>query len=296
MELPSRLLSGPDVAAGFLLQLSETASPDGLVHTYHLQDAGTDAAAEAVASPSELGFAHPGAACMYGGPRCWERSFAGGDADSSAVRFAYNRFRFVLGALLAQRARKAVVPVAEALRELLGRTAAELESRHAAWSIEGSTGAWILGANIAPRAIRIRTEREGGRILEAALSEFRIEPRSRKPPSEPGAGFETSCFVGTFAQGALVSWQEVAPPSGAERPGAQVGPLSVVPWEKWTVPVRAPEFELARLIDHARSAEARAFAPWLRQRGADPTALQSAIRQSTDPRAVGELSKFVLAS
>ena len=96
------MLSGPDLGAGFLHQLSVEGDTDPRTFTYHAQDGGADAAGPPKGSLDVLDFVHPPSACMYGGPRCWHRRFRLPFADLPKVRLAYNRNRFVLQAMIDQ--------------------------------------------------------------------------------------------------------------------------------------------------------------------------------------------------
>ncbi|MCI4345572.1 MAG: hypothetical protein L3K07_02285 [Thermoplasmata archaeon] len=263
-EPAQRLLSGPDVGGGFLLQLSEERPPLPAGYTYHLQEGGTDAAAAPAASLEPLGFAHPPAACMFGGPRCWERSFAAPGESASAVRNSYNRFRFILGPLLEQRAGRRPVPMEQGLTELLDRLLEPLRLTSVPWEIGGSTGAWIRGVPIAPKHIDVGTTADGARVIGQLLEDARTEPVHERVEPDGRRQLWGSAFLGTLVEGVRVEW------GGATRDveeGAAEGEwhgrglwtrVERVEWHGRRVPLAPLEFELVRLLERGRNPEAEA--------------------------------------
>ncbi|MCI4367618.1 MAG: hypothetical protein L3K08_07695, partial [Thermoplasmata archaeon] len=75
VESARRLISGPDLGAGFLFQLSSDFDSSGASFAFHAQDGGADAAGPPIGPPDFLDYTKPERACMFGGPRCWERRF-----------------------------------------------------------------------------------------------------------------------------------------------------------------------------------------------------------------------------
>ncbi|MCI4364144.1 MAG: hypothetical protein L3K13_07615 [Thermoplasmata archaeon] len=263
-EPAQRLLSGPDVGGGFLLQLSEERPPLPAGYTYHLQEGGTDAAAAPAASLEPLGFSHPAAACMFGGPRCWERSFEAPEESPSSVRNNYNRFRFILGPLLEQRAGRRPVPIERGLTELLDRLLEPLRATSVPWEIGGSTGAWIRGVPIAPRDIDIGTTADGARAIGGLLEDARTEPVHERVVRDGLRQLWGSAFLGTLVEGVRVEWggasrevEQHAPEGEWHGPGLWTR-VERFDWHGRRVPLAPLEFELVRLLERGRAPEAEA--------------------------------------
>jgi hypothetical protein len=263
-EPAQRLLSGPDVGGGFLLQLSEERDPLPPGYTYHLQEGGTDAAAAPAASLEPLGFSHPASACMFGGPRCWERSFADRGESASSVRNCYNRFRFILGPHLEQRAGKRPVPIEAGLGELLDRLLEPLRVASIPWEIGGSTGAWIRGIPIPPKDIDIGTTHDGALEIGKLLEDARTEPVHERIGPDGFSQLWGAAFIGTLVEGVRVEWGGASHEVDARAPeGEWHGPglwtrVERVEWRGRRVPVAPIEFELVRLFERHRTAEVEA--------------------------------------
>jgi hypothetical protein len=251
-ELPEELLAGPDVGGGFLFQLSRAAGPLGGFR-FHLQEAGSDAAGPPPGSPELLHFAHPASPCMFGGPRCWEKRFALPIEATPRVRLAYNRTRFVIGAMLAQAAHRQPAPVEAAATELLERIERPLAERGLRWQIGGSAGAWMRGVPIEPADIDLGIETEGAFLLEELLEPYLVEP-AHVERSGLGERFPVgAAFVGTFQAGMRVEWAGArADAPAGELPTEWSGPEWIerrerVDWKGHEVPLAPLEFELDRI-------------------------------------------------
>ncbi|HTT25423.1 MAG TPA: hypothetical protein VMH90_00475, partial [Thermoplasmata archaeon] len=60
VETSRRLVSGPDLGAGFLFQLSFDRDEGGSSFAFHAQDGGADAAGPPLGPPDFLDYRHPG--------------------------------------------------------------------------------------------------------------------------------------------------------------------------------------------------------------------------------------------
>ncbi len=147
---PSQMISGPDLGAGFLHQLSVEGEADPRVFTYHAQDGGADAAGPPKGPLDVLDFVHPPAPCMYGGPRCWHRRFRLPFAELPKVRLAYNRNRFVLQAMIDQAYAGAKPDVESALAELVARVADLLAAEGIPWVRRWFGGSLVAGSPCGP--------------------------------------------------------------------------------------------------------------------------------------------------
>ncbi|MCI4334509.1 MAG: hypothetical protein L3K04_02615 [Thermoplasmata archaeon] len=224
---PARqLLSGPDVGGGYLLQLSQDREPEVPGFTYHLQEGGIDAAAPPADSVEWLGFARSDRPCMFGGNRCWERHFPQATEPANALRNRYNRFRFVLGPLLEQRAGHKPVPLVAGLKSLLQRIAAPLEADRIPWELEGPSAAWVRGSGPASMLVEIGTTGEGCVRLGLLLADSEIWPVA--PGGRPPHRSEGAAFLGTFVDGLLVRWSEY---------GVSTTRPERASWEGFTVPL-----------------------------------------------------------
>jgi hypothetical protein len=283
VDLPAQLLSGPDLGGGFLFQLTRDRSPLPLGYTFHLQEAGSDAANPPGGSPQSLGYAHPPATCMYGGPLCWEKHFAVGEEAATPVRLAYNRTRFVIGPLLAQASGTAPAAVGAGLRELLTRIVGALEETGVRWQITGSTAAWARGVPIEPFEINLQVERAGVRQIAELLGDYLVEPNhptrtADRPPSEQGAA-----FVGTFREGIRVVWASLATDSEGRGPPAESGPgwierRQYIEWEEFRLPVSPIEFELLHHAETARSEGLDPLLEYVTRNGFDGDLWDQALR------------------
>lgn len=249
--MPSEMLSGPDLGAGFLHQLSTDRDGDRTTFTYHAQEGGPDANGPPKGPLDVLGFVHPPSPCQFGGPRCWHRRFLLPFAETPRVRQCYNRNRFVLQAMIDQAYAAAPVVMEPALAAVVDRISAEAADD---WYIGGSTAAWLLGARITPRDIDLGCTRAGVDRLGTLLAEYLIEPVSTtdRPPQAIVRG--ARAFVGTFASGSRVEWCVPLDPGG-ELPlaelsgGPSVARLLPVSFRGRAVRVTRPEYTLVRAAE-----------------------------------------------
>ncbi|HLN51727.1 MAG TPA: hypothetical protein VK455_06705 [Thermoplasmata archaeon] len=282
---PSQMISGPDLGAGFLHQLSMDGDADPRTFTYHAQDGGADANGPPKGPLDALGFAHPPSACMFGGPRCWHRSFRLALTDTPRVRLAYNRNRFVLQAMIDQAHAGAVADVPGALGELLERVGAPLQAEGVAWYIGGSTGAWLQGAQVVPHDIDLGTSPSGVGRLGELLAPYMIEPVAPTEWLGPGPVCGGRAFVGTFEKGARVEWSVPVGPTTA-LPMAEFGPAPeevrtvTVTFGKWPVRASRPEYALVRASERGRTSAAGALAACVRERGPDLELLEVLLGRS----------------
>ncbi len=281
-ELPSRLLSGPDLGGGFLFQLTRDREPAGF--TFHLQDAGTDAAARPAGVPERLGFAHPPGACMYGGPGCWEKSFLLPEPELPRVRAAYNRTRFVIGPMLRQATDPPPPGVFEdGWRETLARIVGPLAAESIPWEVTGPAAAWFRGVPLGvPGEVGLATTPSGaarlGELLEAYLVEP-VHPSGASVPTGTGpASSDGAAFVGTFRAGLRIGWSgrpggaAGALPAGPGSPG-RAAPGRPVMWEGIPVSVVPLEIELVRSARGGEAERADRIVDHLNRVGWDPRLL-----------------------
>jgi hypothetical protein len=287
--MPTEMLSGPDLGAGFLHQLTTDRDGDRSTFTFHAQDGGQDANGPPKGPLDALGFVHPPSPCPFGGPRCWHRRFLLPFSETARVRPCYNRNRFVLQTMVDQVYDGAAVAVASSLDEVTGRLAAAGIGEDD-WLVGGSAGAWLLGAPVTPRDIDLAVRRAVVDRVGVALTEYLIEPTATT--DWPGVGIVRGAraFVGTFVAGARVEWavplEPEAPPSewnldstGAVRVRVERGGR--------TFDVARPEAALARAARKGRRDVAE-FAGWLRSYGPDRALLETSIVRERLPTAVAD--------
>lgn len=286
--MTAELLSGPDLGAGFLHQLSLDRAGEHSSVTYHAQDGGADANGPPKGPLDVFGFVHPLSPCMFGGPRCWHRRFLLGFADISRARQAYNRNRFVLQTMIDQAYDHLPAAVPTALEEVVRRVSGVLAQDRIDWYIGGSTAAWLLGARLRPRDIDLGTTRAGVDRIATLLAEYLIEPIA--PTDWPGAGIVRGAraFVGTFQEGARVEW------------AVPIEPRAPVPMDEWSgrvetvrllpaavdqhpVHVTRPEYALVRAHEKHRPAEAAAIGEVVQRFGPDGELLDVLLARSSLP-------------
>ena len=283
--MTNEMLSGPDLGAGYLHQLSLDRDGERTTYTYHAQDGGADANGPPKGPLDVFGFVHPPTPCMFGGPRCWHRRFLLPHSEAARVRQAYNRNRFVLETMVGQVFEGAPVALETALGEVVGRIAAPLAQDRVDWYIGGSTAAWLLGARITPHDIDLGTTREGVDRVAAVLREYLIEPVA--PTDWPGRGIVRGAraFVGTFQQGARVEW------------AVPIEPRAPIPFDEWSgktetaklaeasfhgTPIRVsrPEYTLVRALERHRTEAAHAIAEVVHRLGPDGELLDALLARS----------------
>src|SRR5271170_909129 len=213
-SMPSEMLSGPDLGAGFLHQLTTDRDGDRSTFTYHAQEGGQDANGPPKGPLGVFGFVHPESACQFGGPRCWHRRFLLPFAETPKVRQCYNRNRFVLQTMIDQAYDGVPAAVETALADVVDRLAKSDGMGDGDWYVGGSTAAWLLGAAVAPHDIDLGTTRAGADRLGSVLADYLIEPVSTTDWPRSGIVRGARAFVGTFAAGARVEWGVPLEPGG----------------------------------------------------------------------------------
>jgi hypothetical protein len=295
--MPSEMLSGPDLGAGFLHQLTRDREGDLTTFTYHAQDGGQDANGPPKGPLDVFGFVHPPTPCSFGGPRCWHRRFLLPFDETPRVRPCYNRQRFVLQTMIDQAYDGAPVAIDAALTELVDRLSRHGPTAPDAWFVGGSAGAWLLGAPLHPRGIRLGVARTIVDAVGAALNEFLIEPTGTTDWPEVGIVRGARAFVGTFVAGARVDWAVPLDPSPASHPwviGAD-GPRRVnAPFHGRTVAVARPEYTFVRAAVRRKTGDLRAFAEWLRGYGVDQELFDAVLAQEHLPDSEATLVRAAL--
>jgi hypothetical protein len=255
--MPSEMLSGPDLGAGYLHQLTLDRDGDRLTFTYHAQDGGQDAGGPPKGPLEPFGYVHPPSPCQFGGPRCWHRRFLLPFDAIPRARAAYNRSRFVLEAMLDQRYAGRPVAFETAIRELVTRLRDPLAREGIDWWIAGPGSLRLLGGEIAPTDVDLRTTRAGVDRVAQLLTEYLIEPLG--PTDWPGRGLvhAARAFVGTFRVGARVEWAADLGPGGAppHPDGGSAGdPVRTLEVPLGPAPVRVsrPEYALLRAAQEQR--------------------------------------------
>jgi hypothetical protein len=288
--MTSEMLSGPDLGAGYLHQLSLDREGERTTFTYHAQDGGADANGPPKGPLDVFGFVHPASPCPLGGPRCWHRRFHLPASDLSRVRQAYNRNRFVLQTMLDQAHDHVPAGVETALEEVIRRISGPLEHEGIGWYVGGSAAAWLLGATIAPGDLDIGTTRAGVDRIAGLLPEYLIEPPA--PTDWPGIGIVhgARAFVGTFREGARVEWS------------TPIEPRTPVPFDEWsgngdtahlvnasfhdrTVRVTRPEYAMVRALEKERTKTVEAISEVVRRLGPDGDLLDALLARSKVPPA-----------
>jgi hypothetical protein len=228
----AEMISGPDLGAGFLHQLTREHTAGGARFTFHAQDGGEDAGGPPKGSPEALGWALAPGMCPIGGRRCWQRSFELTDAETALVRAAYQRTRLVMELSIEQAAGRAVPTWEAAFAETADRIEAEGRSDPIPWALSAASLDRTSGAPAPTGEIVLVTTPAGVTRIAAALREYLIEPPGPTdwPPERFVAG---RAFVGTPREGARVGWRA---PSGRRdlgstgeanaRPGAKPSPIS----------------------------------------------------------------------
>ncbi len=283
--MPSEMLSGPDLGAGFLHQLTTDRDGDRTTFTYHAQDGGQDANGPPKGPLNVFGFVHPATPCPFGGPRCWHRRFLVPFSETPRVRQCYNRNRFVLQTMVDQAYAGAAVPVESTLVEVIARLDRLGVPASAEWFVGGSTGAWLLGAKLAPRDIDLGTSRAGVDRLGELFAEYLIEPVATTDRPSGGIVRGARAFVGTFAEGARLEWSVPLDPAAelplyewSGRPG--VARLTVATFHGRTVRVSRPEYALVRASEKGASDRLPALTDLVRSLGADRELLDVLLERS----------------
>ncbi len=270
--MTSEMLSGPDLGAGFLHQLTTDRDGERTTFTFHAQEGGQDANGPPKGPLDVFGFVHPPSPCPFGGPRCWHRRFLLPFSETPRVRPCYNRFRFVLQTMIDQAYAGAPVAVDAAVTEVVGRLSRVPDLPESDWTLCGSVAAWLLGAPVAPADVDLFVERSGIDAVGAALTEFLIEPTATT--DWPGLGIVRGAraFVGTFVAGARVEWATpLEPPAALDAWGATPDGPRMVEAEHHGRRLRVPrpEYTLVRAAGRGRREVVERMGPWLREFGPD---------------------------
>lgn len=240
------MLSGPDMGGGFLYQLTRETEREPTRFVFHAQDGGADAGGPPPGSPEPFGYFHPRQYCDFGGPRCWHREFELPSAEAARARAAYNRTRFVMQAMLAQRYGHEEVPVREGLVELLDRVGGHPAREEPSWWVGGSTPLWLRGWGPPPNDLDLGVTEVGATNLGTSLEEYLIEPLGPAVDDEGHRRFGARAFLGTHRRGVRIEWAVAdtrSPPEFAER---IAGHVRFVSWEGRSVPVPPIEFSVVR--------------------------------------------------
>ncbi|MGB6499950.1 MAG: hypothetical protein WBG19_00910 [Thermoplasmata archaeon] len=296
--MTSDLVSGPDLGAGFLHQLSRDSDGTTVRFTYHAQVGGQDANGPPRGSLDPFGFIHPATPCMFGGPGCWQRQFLLPFDATARVRQAYNRHRFVLETMIAQ-VYDGAVPTAEAgLAELCVRLA-PLSAAGIEWYLGGSAAAWLWGSGVPPRDLDLGTTREGVDRVADLLGEYLIEPIA--PTDWTGGRIVRGAraFLGSFQSGIRVEWAvPIEPgeplPLGEWTGRAGVARLEPVTFQGHVLRATRPEYALVRAAERRSAEQTRAIATVVRSRGVDSELLELLLeRSSIGPAGRSELRSAV---
>jgi len=286
----SELLSGPDLGAGYLHQLSLDREGEVTAFTFHAQAGGLDAAGPPKGPLDVFGFVHPPSPCPFGGPRCWHRRFQLPVSEAPHARQAYNRNRFVLQTMLDQVYDRAPAGVETALEEVVQRISGPLAQERTDWYVGGSAAAWLLGAGVVPADVDLGTTRAGVGRVAALLAEYLIEPFA--PTEWPTAGMVQGAraFVGTFQTGARVEWavplEARTPEAFEEWSGrADVVRLTTASVHGHEVRVTRPEYALVRAQEKHRPNDVAAIVEVVWRLGPDRELLGALLARSrlTEP-------------
>ncbi len=298
--MPSEMLSGPDLGAGFLHQLSSDRDGDRTTFTYHAQEGGQDANGPPKGCLDVFGFVQPASACQFGGPRCWHRRFLLPFAETPKVRQCYNRNRFVLQTMVDQAYSGVPATVETALGEVVDRLRKE-GVPDGDWYVGGSTAVWLLGGAVSPHDIDLGTTRAGVDRLGTIFADYLIEPVSTTdwPRSEIVRG--ARAFVGTFAAGARVEWgvplePRPDPPFYEWSGRAGVARLLSAEFRGLPIPVTRPEYALVRAAQKGADDRVDAIGTLVRALGPDRELLGALLdrypltgmRRESLRRAIGE--------
>ncbi len=282
------MLSGPDLGAGYLHQLSLDREEERTTFTFHAQDGGADANGPPKGPLDRFGFVHPPMPCMFGGPRCWHRRFLLPLAAAPKVRQAYNRNRFVLETMIAQAYEGAPVAFESGLHEIVRRLAEPFEKERIEWYVGGSVAARLQGARVQPHDVDLGTTRAGVDRAADLLQEFLIEPPA--PTDWPGRGIVRAAraFVGTFREGVRVEWAVPLESGRTEpfdewsgRPGVARCVTATVAGR--TVRVTRPEYALVRAAARGDRDNRTELVRTVRSLGPDRDLLDALLSRSELP-------------
>ena len=281
-SLPSELVSGPDLGGGYLHQLSIDRLGDTTTFTHHAQDGGQDAGGPARGPLDVLGFVHPPAPCMFGGPRCWHRRYLLPFSELPRVRFAYQRFRLVAAAMVAQAYGDTPVPADASLLEVVRRLAPPLAAEGIPWFLGGSAGGRLLGGALEPHDIDLGTTRAGVDRIGQLLAEYLIEPVAPTDWGPERLVRGGRAFVGTPQAGTRVEWSvplDASPDAEFGGDPARVRTLSVETGGH-RVLVSRPEYGLLRAANRERVSVLPAWIALVRAVGPETALLDQLLARS----------------
>lgn len=286
--MTSEMVSGPDLGAGYLHQLSIDRDEERTTFTYHAQEGGADANGPPKGPLDPFGFVPPPSPCMFGGPHCWHRRFLLPFSETSRVRHAYNRNRFVLQTMLDQVYDRAEVPIDTVLEEVVQRISGPLAQDGIDWYIGGSTAARLLGAAVAPSDLDLGTTRMGVDRIAQLMAEYLIEPLA--PTDWPRLGIVRGAraFVGTFQAGARVEWAVPIEPRPPVAFDEWSGPTHTVrladaSFRGHSLRVTRPEYALVRAHEKHRPDDAKAIAEAVHRLRPDGELLDALLARSSLP-------------
>ncbi|MCI4358633.1 MAG: hypothetical protein L3J99_06360 [Thermoplasmata archaeon] len=234
--MDEEMVSGPDLGAGFLYQLTRNRTGPQSTFTFHAQEGGQDASGPPIGTPEPFGWARSSVMCPFGGRKCWHRTFETPDREVGGVRAAYNRTRFVMEALLAQAYRNAPVPWAVALEEWLSRVVPVLEQDNAPWCLTHSTGSAVMAASTTVSGLSMRTTPAGVRAVASAIPEYLVEPAATTE-WDGRLRFASRAFIGTLRDGVRVEWASPRDPTGSASPQIE----GTIEWKGRSLPVGSVE-------------------------------------------------------
>ena len=298
--MPSEMLSGPDLGAGFLHQLTTDRDGERTTFTYHAQEGGQDANGPPKGPLDVFGFVHPTTPCQFGGPRCWHRRFLVPFSETPRVRQCYNRCRFVLQAMVDQVYSGGSVPIEAALAEVVGRLGTSESPGRDDWFVGGSAAAWLLGAEVAPRDIDLGTSRAGVDRIGGLLADYLIEPVGTTDWPAAGIVRGARAFVGTLASGSRVEWSVPLDPAAdpplhewSGRPGE--ARLTTARFSDREIRVSRPEYALVRAAEKGSSDRLPALTELVRRLGPDRELLDVLLERSRlTPAARAEIRRTVV--
>lgn len=287
------MLSGPDLGAGYLHQLSIDRENETWF-TYHAQEGGLDANGPPKGPLAPIGFVHPTTACQFGGTRCWHRRFSLPAMDSARVRATYNRHRFVLQTTLDQLFADVPFPIETALEEMLERIERPLAADGIPFYFRSAAGAWLQEVPGRPHEIELGTTEHGVARIGELLKDYLIEPVA--PTDWPGVARLVGgrAFVGSLNSGMRVAWavpysEEPESTLAGADDGAwtQLAPLEVVKWSGHAVSASRLEFALVRTAKRQEWERLTRLAEQLKVKGPNRELLERLITHTN----LGELAR-----
>jgi len=247
------MLSGPDMGAGFLYQLTVERAPGPARFVFHAQDGGVDANGPPKGTPEPFGWAPSPSMCPLGGRTCWHREFWLPEAEALCVRTAYNRTRFVMEASLEQAYGGRPAPVDAALEELLRTTPGTATGPPDPWWLGGASSLWVQDTGPLPDRLEVETTERGVRWWAGTFEEYLIEPPAPTVWYSGRRRFGARAFLGTLRVGARVEWSVVAGGSPTAPHPREEGAGRWADWRGHRVPARSPAWVLRGAAEANRS-------------------------------------------